>query len=322
MIFLKKRYIKTAGSILTILALVYLFSRFYKSGISFPESTGLPRLFLIFLIPSALYAVILTVLIWNWQTLIRLFTGKTLALHKLASIYLKSNIGKYLPGNIMHLVGRGVLLERHLIGKREKIWSIAGENILLAFTALLVNSALLISGAIPEFKQALNIFISHLSGMATIAVIVLIPATLGTLYVIRKKKKIFPNLHNPGIRLPMLLLSNTVSIFLIGMISVAAALLLFPGSIQHSLIPTIFAAGTLSWMIGFITPGAPGGIGIREVIFHELLITQMKEPEILMILLIQRLACSGADFIGFLVSLKMKPEKNGIPIKNQNKKTT
>ena len=83
-------------------------------------------------------------------------------------------------------------------------------------------------------------------------------------------------------------------------IRVAAAL-------AHRLDPSLgpalpIAACTLAWMLGFVTPGAPAGLGVREAVLLGLLGPVLGEPAALLLSLQLRLATLGGDLLLFVAS--------------------
>ena len=55
-----------------------------------------------------------------------------------------------------------------------------------------------------------------------------------------------------------------------------------------------------AWIIGFITPGAPGGIGIRESVML-LVSAQEYAQAVMLFVLVTRLASILADVLAFLI---------------------
>ena len=62
---------------------------------------------------------------------------------------------------------------------------------------------------------------------------------------------------------------------------------------------SIFA---VSWIAGFITPGSPGGFGVREAIIILFLSSFIGEPASLFVALIFRLITVAGDFLFLLAS--------------------
>ena len=58
-----------------------------------------------------------------------------------------------------------------------------------------------------------------------------------------------------------------------------------------------------SWIIGFITPGAPGGIGIREAVMVLMCGSFMSTETIMLYAVTMRIISTLGDVVAFLVGL-------------------
>ena len=65
----------------------------------------------------------------------------------------------------------------------------------------------------------------------------------------------------------------------------------------------------LAWVLGFIVPGAPGGIGVREAILVLLLSPVIGDTVTLSAALIHRLISIIGDFTGYMIALGLKPKE-------------
>lgn len=70
----------------------------------------------------------------------------------------------------------------------------------------------------------------------------------------------------------------------------------------------VLSSFAIAWSIGFITPGAPSGIGIREAILLLLLIPLSGEGPALILALLFRLVTIGGD-IGFYAMSQFSTSK-------------
>ena len=80
---------------------------------------------------------------------------------------------------------------------------------------------------------------------------------------------------------------------------------LFGNAIPYSV---CLAAICLPWAIGFVTPGAPGGIGVREATMVLILSQVMPPLESLLIPVLMRMVTIAGDFVAFALSYaKFRP---------------
>jgi hypothetical protein len=61
-----------------------------------------------------------------------------------------------------------------------------------------------------------------------------------------------------------------------------------------------------------ITPGAPAGVGVRELVLLLLVKGMLTEPDLLVAVLTGRIVTVSGDFIYFLSSLTLNRSKTGI----------
>jgi uncharacterized membrane protein YbhN (UPF0104 family) len=65
--------------------------------------------------------------------------------------------------------------------------------------------------------------------------------------------------------------------------------------------PLITAAFALSWLIGFLAPGAPAGLGVREGIMVVLLSGAADNAQVLIFVLLARVVTMLGDICNFLI---------------------
>ena len=179
-----------------------------------------------------------------------------------------TQIAKYLPGNIFHLAGRQALgLAEGLPGwtlARSQVWELA----LLAGTATLFILLLLptpVAGVLSFFVAAL------------IAVL-----------AIRRYL---------GSRVALAFLWHGLFFAVSGLIFLALIILVSQGSpaVPATAIPLVIGSFVVAWLGGLITPGAPAGAGIRELVLLLLLAPVFPEALLLMVVLLSRLTTVLGD---------------------------
>ena len=70
-------------------------------------------------------------------------------------------------------------------------------------------------------------------------------------------------------------------------------------------LPGICGAYIIAWLIGAITPGAPAGIGIREVVMFALLQPIVGETELLLAIVLSRAITAAGDVLFYFYALSM-----------------
>jgi hypothetical protein len=153
--------------------------------------------------------------------------------------YLKTLIGKYLPGNVFHLIGRNTILVQKKVPPKKILTAFFMDNILYGLSSILLF--LIFSFFITPFNfSGLQIHFSYL-----------VPALIITIgAIIFFSRKYF-------FILPFL---GYFSFFIL----CGLCFNLFSSNTDLNIVFKILSIYPLSWLAGYLAIGSPGGIGIRE----------------------------------------------------------
>lgn len=168
-------------------------------------------------------------------------------------IFSLTQIGKYLPGNFWHFVFRYALTRASGATRSSTLIAIGLEPwiFLLAGLALLVilgNATLPMYFGLPSFLGWSIPIFAFLAMFATLRLI--------------KRKFSIGRLSLPKL-MPIFLLQAS---FLVGSALLFALILFIFVGDSGLLLKAVLGASILAWVIGFITPGSPGGLGVREAV--------------------------------------------------------
>ena len=266
--------VKIIGNILMVLSLFYVIRRIINVDWSvIVTKQNIAKI--LFCIP--LYSLIILFNVLPWEFLVKIFTKSNFSIKKnyfyFSYIYTKSNLYKYLPGNVFQYIGRNeictILQLEHI-----NVAAASIMEIIFTFFAGLLSSIILIGNfTIQYFRdnwhQILPMFI-----LITVLLILLL-----FLFFRRERKMLlglimdFKKIYNS--RDSLVSLMHCFVIYLFNYIFVTALfiiLMLNCYDIHLSLSQIRIVAGgfIFSWLAGYITPGAPGGIGVRELIMTTL----------------------------------------------------
>ncbi|WP_299410875.1 lysylphosphatidylglycerol synthase domain-containing protein [Acaryochloris sp. IP29b_bin.148] len=183
-------------------------------------------------------------------------------------IYLTTNIAKYLPSNLVHLYGR--TLAANAVGI-----PLSAASLSVILDTLLMISAGLILGLLSVPQSGVGS-----AGLGLMAVLVIMhPVVLRSLgqwltqlaAAITKRNP--PQRANPFrlLRYPWRPLLGEISILILrglGFTLVVQALI--PLGIEA--VPRLISIFSIGWLLGFITPGVPGGVGVFELTVSQLMI--------------------------------------------------
>jgi glycosyltransferase 2 family protein len=200
---------------------------------------------------------------------------------KFVRVYLKTNIAKYIPGNVWHYYGRILAAKNANIPMEIATLSVLLELPLMAAAALIIfllNSQFLL-GSSAVYLQIIQLFclLGVLCGLH--------PKFLnfGLVIVQRLKTKKSDPVSSPPFTLshyPLRpLLGELGFVFLRAFGFVVTLFALSPLNWNH--LPLLVGAFSFSWLLGFIVPGAPGGLGVFEATAIALL--QSHFPSVLVI---------------------------------------
>ncbi|MHB1393073.1 MAG: hypothetical protein ACYCYE_08360 [Clostridia bacterium] len=237
---------------------------------------------------------------YAWGKILQCVANRDIAIQIPVDIFVKSNIAKYLPGNVMHLVGRNVI--GNILGL-EHIDILSSTILDIVFIS--IASAFISIGIIIQNSRMLSqIFIIENFRF----VLLLIPLIL-IVYITNIKKdnrisSIKDILNRIKTKQFIEISIKVIIIYMLQFIYVGAILALIliffmKIKISFTLFIYIIEAFTLAWFIGFITPGSPGGIGIRETVLFVLLSAYIVKQDIIISIMLHRLVSILGDFNAF-----------------------
>jgi hypothetical protein len=248
---------------------------------------------------SVLYGVALFLVAIAWGTILAGVSRIPIRVAQVVSVSGRSQILKYLPGNLFHLAGRQVLGGR--LGWSQL--SIATASVVE--TALLVIAAIaMITGASATRPQVQvtrwipQSFVTTL-GLASVA---------GVWLLLFLAPSVVPHrMAADGVRLRELARSFRLAAALLLYIAYfAVCAILFWGMVSSSraawewrLLPDTALAFIVAWLAGYITPGAPGGLGVREAVTIYLLTPSCGEVVSLAAALAMRVVTTVGDLLFF-----------------------
>lgn len=233
------------GKLLGILGLVFvlytLSQQYTLESFSEKFSSLLPLLPLLFLLNFL--SILLG--IYAWHMMLQNYASGTFAFVYSYYYFAKTEISKYLPGNVFHFVGRQALASKIGITQMEM------AKISVLFSFLLLTATVVASTFFALFATGIPLYILLLMLLGTAAV-------FGAVYLTYRS---FPLAKK--IRMNLLL---SLSVALQG-IMLGTIVLYQTGHFDAGLFFQCISIYTISWLIGFVTPGASGGIGVREGAF-------------------------------------------------------
>lgn len=280
-----KRALHWGGSSLALISLVFVAVRLRSYWFDLDFSRVNPLLWTQISGFALIYgsANLLPVLAW-WHLLIHLGASVT----RLAAIriYGISQLAKYIPGNIFHLAGRQAL--GMLAGMSARILA---KSTILDFGTMAVAGSLfgclMLPLLLPGYLELASVFLFFGSA---IFIAVLLKNTVG-----------YQPVWAFFWHMLFLAISGAVFVALLNLVADADGM-------SFVFLLTIGGAYIFAWLIGLLTPGAPAGLGVREMILMLLLNGIIDEADLLMVILLGRLVTVAGDLM-FFVATSLIPEK-------------
>lgn len=210
-------------------------------------------------------------LIWTW---ILQELNQPVSSSQFIQVYLKTNIAKYLPGNIWHHYGRIVAAKNANVSAGAATLSVLLEPLLMLAAALII--IVLCSS---QFAAANTTFVVQILQLLSLAVVLcaihpwFLNPVIRFLYRLKAKKS--ADTTEPTV--PFSLKSYPLRPLLgelgfMGLRGTGFILTMFAlDSLNANQIPLLLGAFSCAWLLGFIIPGAPGGLGVFEATAYELL---------------------------------------------------
>ena len=298
----KRELVNVVGITTILLSLIFIIKVFLSFDIEF-SSLFSPK-YILFL-GISLLATVLAIMFnaFGWKITIEFFSGNKVNFLPAFHTYAKSNLGKYLPGNVGHYASRQLFGASLGMSQTQLAVASVFEIMYFVITALLLSFVLTrnkIYSIAKSLFPALNILL-----FLSVGAVLGISATAILLFFFRKNsclKEILTLIRTRGFW--CLLLKNlliTSANFLIGGLSFILIVGINVTIIANST-AVIFAAYVASWLIGFVIPGAPGGIGVREAVLTFMLSHLYMEEIILTAAVFQRLTMVGGDVMAWIIS--------------------
>lgn len=238
-----------------------------------------------------------------WRSLLSLW-GVSIAPRFAWGQPMVSQIGKYIPGNVAHLFGRVVIGRRDGVAGSILAASMVLEVAITLGVGLAVAGLLLIlqPEAIPNLATDYPEFATQL---LPVLFAVLLVIGIGCGAIILKSRMQALGVQQPSMsELVRPLALHLASFCILGVSLWAAALAIAPDLAPNLMTCTLIFA--FAWAAGFIVPGAPGGIGVRDTIIVLVLAVSMGEGSGLAVALLHRGISILGDLGTFAIGWNMR----------------
>lgn len=262
---LSEKLVRWVGMAITALALGLVGWSIYTSDLLASDAwQSFDVLWAVFA-ASAIFVPSLICVATAWYLLIVSASKVSVSWLEAYYIYAVSSIYRYIPSNIVHYVGRYYMLQQRGVEHAVAAWGILAETAIFVSASALVAfsfGAPLIREAIVKAAQDSAL----LRAVAVLASIALIAAAI----LIIKRRGVIRELVLPFLRTEVLY-AGLASFGLQVVARVVSGLALWWLATQLLGVETpsiadVIAIWSAAWLLGYITPGASAGLGIREAV--------------------------------------------------------
>lgn len=236
------------------------------------------------------------ILALNWRLFLEHLSGKPLSRRNIYSNYCITQLGKYIPGNVMHYLSRHVSLAASGLSQKHLAGALAGESAALIVAATgLATVGLWTAQGHEMFAQG---FFTDLPGLAPLSTLLWATLAGASAYVARRVLGLWPAFLARVTLLYALFFAVQTALFVLLGVLVTGDWLI--GAV---------VAVPLAWVAGFVVPGAPAGLGIREVFLMAMLGHVVPAAQALLIIALFRLVTFSGDIAGFLIGWILRNER-------------
>ncbi len=255
-----KRLAGIAGSVLVVLSISFiayvLFRLDFSPLLARLSWWWIPALVILSLLLSLCYLFLAA----GWKRLLELASGRRLDAIVTAR-YLYTVVFKYAPGNVFHFLGRHTLKESHSLSHKSILFANGAEIVLqLLSVSLIIFAGALVFGFDLEITERFSLSRTKL--------LLMFGLLLGVSFALLLKKSGRALLFSKEGVWGFVYVTFNHLLFLLGSGSILFVVyhLFFDLPLTPETLCRTLFIGAIAWLLGFVVPGAPGGIGIRETV--------------------------------------------------------
>jgi hypothetical protein len=281
-----QRSLHWVGSGLALTGIAFVAFRLYEYWGSLALSQITPVAWIAMAGLAMLYGTANLLLALAWWHLLAQFGVQVTRLWSIR-VYGVCQLAKYVPGNIFHLAGRQAIGMAAGVSSGALAKSTFWELSLIALGGMLYGWL-----ALPLLTP----------GLPPIASIILL---LGTAWVVAYLLYRFIGSQvsvSFGWHMLFLAVSGGIFVTLLDVI-------VRNSELHAQAWPLIGGAYVVAWLVGLVTPGAPAGVGVRELILLLLIKGLVTDADLLMAVLLGRIVTVVGDLLFFMASFLIPAER-------------
>lgn len=268
-----------ASMILAATGVIFVALRIHESSEKIDFSRFSADTWILAISLSLLYGVTNYMPALAWRHLLGFFSFNTSRMWAIRT-YGISQLARYVPGNIFHIAGRQVIgivagIPGVILAK-----SMFWELVLISMTAILFG-LITIPLLLPSIRMELMLLV----------------------FIVVSALLIFSLWHLVGSLVARAAVWYIIFLAVTGLVFVGLFTIIVPFSYSTSLLVSLCGAYVIAWLIGLITPGAPAGMGVRELVLLLLLDGSVAEVDLLLVIVLGRIVTMGGDVLFYMASV-------------------
>ena len=222
----------------------------------------------------------------------------------------KSQVAKYIPGNVFQFVSRITMSGEKSIPPTNVLSSLICE------TAIIITGSLFMASlSLVLFIESITLLCEYAEGRFLFLIITFLLCVAGVFFLLSKFHGYGAIIWKYVTLSPFRHFALYVGLVCLSFLGFGISLKLLAGYVLDA--PTDlnmlhFSSGfAFAWLLGYLTPGSPGGVGIREAAMVILFEGKMDQPVVISLALIFRLVNVLSDLICFVLAIsieKMRPK--------------
>lgn len=302
----KNKIITIVGNILMIVSVFFIAKYIYEQNIDFAflkERANIIVAILLILLSSV--GVICLAMAWknNLETI-----SKTCIISKEDAIWLcsKANLARYIPGNVAHYASRNIIGIKYNLQQETMVLASVMEIVLV----VLVGGMIIISLMYADVKLVVsNILMEYKIPMPMLCILVILIVSVGIAFIFCycKKRKYRISSRQIAKSIKSIIIYTLFHFINVVVFGIMIIIIFEHGSLEQ--IVSLGGCYLSAWIIGMLTPGAPGGIGIREYVLLFLLKNQLAEDIILQLAVLMRIITVGGDIVAAIIGVAIHGKK-------------
>ena len=295
--------LRAIGLAVVAIACVFVVQRLIASNVWEAIAGNGPALLAALAIGGIVYALSGFFLAEAWLKLLKVSGAPTAPRRDAFGIYARTQIAKYLPGNVFHFVGRHISGRGLGLDHGTMLYAASFESIaLISAASVLALLGLAVWGGAGALAPWMAIILAAAGLLVPFSVAAILPrltrllrlppsAASGDGGMVESARRLVPSY----LLQCLFFASSGTLLWLLG-----SAL----GGNPASMIPAFIAATAAAWIGGFVVPGAAAGIGVREaLLIASLTAIDVNNAELIAISF--RAVTLTGDLLFFLMGLAM-----------------